>query len=238
MLSKLTIAGGILGVAALTFVGVGSYATYTSNVTANNTITSGTFQLQAVVGTTSVSGPLIADANTAGQPVQKEAVSPEPSVIGEGNTLTYSLNNAAPGDTYSYTFTVYNVGTVQGQVNSISYDSNLANANAAGQNLLKHTTVEVEVYNNGWRPLIDQNSGGGDVTGALGAASNDVFQASYGAGPNFLQPNTLTSGSPSYTGDENSVTYKVIYAVSANASNASEGAVAAPTLTIAGTSTP
>lgn len=240
MLSKMTLAGGVLGVAALAFVGTGSYATFTSNISASNSIKSGTFQLQAVAGTTSVSGPLIGGANAEGQPTQNETVTPEPTVTGMGNTLSYSLANASPGDTYSYTFTVYDVGTLQGQVNQISYAPNLANANAAGQQLLKNTTIEISVDENGtFEPLVDQNSGGSDQTGPLSASMPEVFQASYNVGPNFLQPNTLSaSGTPSYTGDENSVTYEVTYSISSSAGNSAEAGTALPMLTVAGTSTP
>ena len=107
---------------ALALSGAGAFGNFTSSVTVNNSIHSGTFQLEALpTGTPTVSGPLIGDANPTGQPVQSLSASAEPTVVGQGNTLSYSLVNASPGDTYTYQFTVYDVGTLQGELDTISY---------------------------------------------------------------------------------------------------------------------
>lgn len=235
MLSKLTLAGGVLGVASLAFVGVGGYALDTSSVAVNNSFSSGTFQLQVVPGTATVSGQFIHDANSAGQPTQTESATPEPTLL-TGNTLNYSLANAAPGDTYSYTFTVYDVGTLQGQVNQITY---APSATGAGWHLLNHTTVEVSVESSsGWVPLTDSNSGGSDTTGPLAAVSPETFLSNYSSGPNFLQPNSFKNGAWTYNGDENSVTYQVTFAISSNAGNNSEGGSASAQFVIGGANTP
>ena len=233
MFSRLTLAAGALGVGALAFVGVGSYASFTSSVVLNNSITTGTFQLEALpTGTPTASGPFVWAQQPAAQPTQTQSATAEPTVTGEGNTLSYSLTNAAPGDTYTYQFTVYDVGTLQGQVNTITY--NPVNANALEQNM----TVEVQEQVNGvWTPIHTTTSSGAAGT-PLNAAYPYTFYLDYSFGPNFLQPNTIVNGQPTYTGEEGSITYRVVFSVNASATNSVETASASPSLSVNGVNTP
>ncbi len=233
MFSRLTLAVGSLGVGALAFVGVGSYASFTSSVGLNNSITTGTFQLEAQpTGTPTVAGPLAWAQQPAAQATQTQSATAEPTVTGEGNTLSYSLTNAAPGDTYTYQFTVYDVGTLQGQVNTITY--NPVNRNALEQNM----TIEVlEDVNGTWTPVHTSDSSGAPGT-PQNAAYPYTFYLDYSFGPNFLQPTKLVNGQPTYTGEEGSVTYRVVFGINSSATNSVEGASASPTLTVNGVNTP
>jgi predicted ribosomally synthesized peptide with SipW-like signal peptide len=245
LISRFSLAAGALGVGALTLalVGPGSFASFTSSVTANNSITSGTFQLEALPsGSPTVSGPLIGDAINGGQPSQSLTPSPEPSVVGQGNTLSYSLANANPGDAYTYAFSVYDVGTLQGQVNTITY-----NAGSTGTALEGQMTVEVQEYVGGtWtdvHTVSEANSCGGCSGSPLPANGSYTYMLNYSFGPSFLQPNTITGGGASYTGEEASATYRVVFSfldpsTSQNSVEGSNGGTATPTITVNGTNTP
>lgn len=109
MLSRMSLAVGALGLGALAFVGTGSFASYTGTVNTSAHITSGTFALSAATGTPTVnqSNGQSLDAGTLGG--------------NHSSTLTYTVTNADPGHTYTIPFTVYDVGSLPGEVNSISY---------------------------------------------------------------------------------------------------------------------
>ncbi len=220
---------------ALFLTGAGAFGNFTSSVTGTNAITSGTFQLQAVPsGSPSVSGPLIGDANPTGQPVQSLTASAEPTVVGQGNTLSYSLVNASPGDTYTYQFTVYDVGTLQGEVDTISYNPGTPTPGTLEQNM----TVEVEEQVNGvWTPIHTTTASGAPGV-PESAAGRYTFYLDYSFGPAFLQPNTLVNGQPTYTGDENSATFRVVFAFNASAPNSAENATASPAISVNGAVTP
>lgn len=246
MLSRLTFATAALGAASLAFVGVGSYASFTSSVTAQNSIKTGTFQLEALPSTFAcgaskssvcVSGPLIGDAITAGQPSQSLTATGEPAVP-TGNKLNYSLTNANPGDTYTYQFTVYDVGTLQGQLDTVTYTPS-----TMGTALEQDMTVALQEDVNGtWTDVhttAEENASGGAAGVAVTAASAHTFKLDYSFGPNFLQPNTLKAGVPSYTGEENSATYRVVFHISnSGATNALEGVSTGSSLSVNGTNTP
>lgn len=233
MLGRVALGVGAAGAAALALTGAGAFGNFTSSVSNSSTFKAGNFQLEAVTnGAPTVSGPLIHDANQTGQPVQSVSSTPEPAVP-QGNTVQYSLTNASPGDTYTYTFTVYDVGTLQGQIDTITY------APASGTTLLSYMTVSVEEQVNGtWTPIhTTQNTGApGAPASAAGAYT---FYLTYSFGPAFLQPNTLSSsGQPSYTGDENSATFRVVFSFKLTAPNSVETATAGSTISVNGAVTP
>ncbi len=62
---KLMLAAGILGVASLSFVGVGGYAAFTSAVQADSTVQSGTFDLNVIPGKTGVNGSFKNDTQSS-----------------------------------------------------------------------------------------------------------------------------------------------------------------------------
>ena len=247
MLLRIALGVGAVGAAALALVGTGSFASFTSSVSGTNSLKSGSFQLEAVPsGTPTVSGPLIADAVNGGQPTQSLSATAEPSTVGEGNSLSYSLTNANPGDTYTYQFTVYDVGTLQGQVDTISYAPG-----SVGDALLGQMTVAVQEQVNGVWTDIHNSSDSGASGLPLSALQPHTYYLDYSFGPNFLQPNTLINGAPSYTGEENSATYRVVFSfldptTNPNSSidnhvvsqNAVEGMTATPTIMVNGTNTP
>ncbi len=245
MISRVSLAAGALGVGALTLalVGPGSFASFTSTVTGSNSITSGTFQLEALPsGSPTVTGPLIGDAINGGQPNQSLTQSAEPSVVGQGNTLAYSLANANPGDTYTYAFSVYDVGSLQGQVNTITYSPGSTGSALEGQ-----MTVAVQEDINGtWtdvHTVSEETACGGCSGSALPANGSYTYKLDYNFGPSFLQPNTITNGVASYAGEEASATYQVVFSFldasgSQNSVEGSNGGTAAPTISVNGTNTP
>lgn len=248
MVSRLALAIGAVGAATLGLVGTGSFASFTSTVTGTNSITTGTFQLQAEPdGAPTVTGQLIGDATNGGQPTQSLTATAEPTVVGQGNALNYSLTNASPGDTYTYGFSVYDVGTLQGQVDTIGYAPG-----SSGTALLGQMTVAVQEYVNGAWTDIHNSSNDGSAGTPLPANEPHTYYLDYSFGPGFLQPNTLSpTGTPSYTGEESSVSYRVVFdflnpTTNPNSSigqnvvsqNAVEGMSAAPTITVNGTNTP
>ena len=249
MLSRRSVVAGILGMGALSLalVGPGSFASFTSSVTGTNSISAGTFQLEALPdGSPTVSGPLIADAINGGQPTQTLTAGAEPQVVGEGNSLAYTLTNASPGDTYAYQFSVYDVGTLQGQVDTITYQPG-----SAGAPLEAQMTVEVQAQVNGTWTDVHNSSDSGAPGEALPADQAHTYYLDYAFGPAFLQPNTISNGTPSYTGEENSATFRVVFTfldptTNPNSSNgnhvvsqnAVEGMSASPTISVNGTTTP
>lgn len=248
MIRRTALAAGAVGAVALALSGTGSFASFTSSISGTNSITSGTFQLEAVPGSATVSGPLIADANTIGQPTQKLTATSEPSAVGQGNTLAYTLTNANPGDTYDYTFSVYDVGTLQGQVDTINYSPSAAGGTTSP--LLNDMTVEVQEQINGTWTDIPQTSiakNGSDAPGTpVTANTSHTFYLFYSYGPQFLQPNPgMASGQ-----SEGSATFRVQYVFTNTTTNpnevggtvenqnAVEGLTANPTITVNGTNTP
>jgi len=241
MIRRTALAAGAVGAVVLALSGAGSVASFTSSISGSNSITSGTFQLEAVPGSATVTGPLIHDANNIGQPTQTLTATAEPNVVGQGNALAYTLANANPGDTYDYTFSVQDVGTLQGQVDTINYSPGSGGSTSP---LLNNMTVEVqEQINNVWTD-IHNNSNDGSSGTALSAAQSHTYYLDYEFGPQFLQPKGGTNT------DETSATFRVQfvfldpttnpnseggYVVSQN--NA-EGISANPTITVNGTNTP
>lgn len=239
MLGRVALGLSAAGAAALALTGAGAFGNFTSSVQNTGSITAGKFALEALpAGAPSVSGPLINDANPTGQPSQSLSASAEPSSAGQGNTISYSLANASPGDTYTYQFTVYDVGTLQGEVDTISYHP------GTGAPLEQNMTVEVEeqVYSATaggyvWTPIHTTTSNG--APGAPESAANPyTFYLDYSFGPAFLQPTTLQNGVSTYTGDENSATFRVVFAFNASAPNSVQGATASPTISVNGAVTP
>ncbi len=249
MIRRTALAAGAVGAVALALTGTGSFASFTSSVTGTNSITSGTFQLEAVPGQATVSGPLIGDATNGGQPTQTLTAGAEPTTIGMGNALAYTLTNANPGDTYDYTFSVYDVGTLQGEVDTIDYSP--AASGSTVSPLLGQMTVEVQEDLNGTWTDIHTSDTSGAPGSPVSAASSHTFYLDYGFGPQFLQPTqNLGQSNQVNPGDEGSATFRVQYVFTnpttnpneaighVVSQNAVEGLTANPTITVNGTNTP
>lgn len=249
MLSRLKVVTGAVGLGALSLalIGPGSFASFTSSVAGTNSITTGTFQLEALPdGAPTVSGPLIYDAQNGGQPTQTLSATAEPQVVGQGNTLAYTLANANPGDSYTYQFSVYDVGTLQGQVNTITYSPS-----STGGPLEAQMTVAVQEYVNGAWTDVHNSSNDGSPGTPLPADQAHTYYLDYSFGPAFLQPNKISNGTAIYNGEEGSATFRVVFdflnpTTNPNSSNnnvvvnqnAVEGMSANPTITVNGTNTP
>jgi len=230
-----------LGALGLALVGPGSFASFTSSVTANQAIKTGTFQLQATASTPSVSGPLVGDANSIGQPTLQGTTGAEPAVP-DGNTLGFQLGNIAPGDTYTEPVTIYDVGTLQGQLDTVTYTPDTS-SNAVA--LEKAMTVTVQYDVNGTWTDVHTNDGSGASGSPVSAASPHTFYLDYSFGPDFVQPNPnmYTSSEASNNGfstNELSSSYRVVFSFpdSSGSQNSVEGLSAAPTVMFNGTNTP
>lgn len=199
MIRRLIYAGGILGVLTLVFVQSGSFASFTATANVSNNIKTGNFSLGVIPDSNkvSVSGVDSFDANYA-------------SLAGgdlynlSNNSLGLKLGYLTPGITYSYSFNVWDSGTLQGLVNNIAYSPT---PNPSANQLALEKDLTVQVYN-----------GSGDLLGTTTANNNYTFSTSgYEGpypngnyfGPDFLQPepngNTTIPGS-----GEGFATYKVV----------------------------
>ncbi|MDA8285601.1 MAG: SipW-dependent-type signal peptide-containing protein [Actinomycetota bacterium] len=242
---------GALGVGALglALVGPGSFASFTSSVTANQSITAGTFQLQGVASTPTVSGPLIGDANSIGQPSLQSANGSEPTAPNfNGNTLSFTLGNISPGDTYTEPVTIYDVGTLQGQLNTVTYTPDAA---STAQALESNMTVALQEDINGtWTDVHTQGEetacGGCGSSGVpVSAAASHTFMLNYSFGPSFVQPNpkmyTSTEASAAgFSTNELSASYRVVFSFTntSGSQNSLETVSASPSLSFNGVNTP
>ncbi len=135
--SRLVIAAAALGLASLTFVGVGGYAAFTSQVTASAQVTSGEFNLVVQTGTTALgctAGGLQQNAQQFGNPgcFEGSAVNgvwqwgdgynaPVEQLNGQDNGFSLTVPNMSPGVAYSANFSVEDFGTLQGLVTQVTY---------------------------------------------------------------------------------------------------------------------
>ena len=238
------------GALALVLVGPGSFASFTSSVTANQNISSGTFRLQGVAGTPTVAGPLIGDANSIGQPNLSSSTGDEPTGPGfNGNTLTFNLGNINPGDTYTEPVTIYDVGSLQGQVNTVTYTPGAYNA--AARNLESTMTVTVQVDENGtWTDVHtsaqERACGGCGSNGTpVSAASPQTFVLDNSFGPQYLQPNpklysSSQASAAGFSTNELSASFQIVFSFTdtSGSQNNVENVSAAPSLSFNGTNTP
>jgi hypothetical protein len=233
VITRMTVAAVALGVAALAFVGIGSFAGFTGQDTLNSTISGGTFDLQAVPGTPSMT-------YTNGQyPNQTTALSAGTlTAVNSGNkgdgtattTLTYTLPNADPGHTYTIPFTVYDTGSLPGEVNSFTYSP------GPNKGMLSDFTIQVEFSNNGkWYPIYTPNVPG--QTDMLNGADKYSLtnDASGDSGlTNFLGSNP-GEGSTATGGGAASQQYEIVETFNAS-NNDAEGQTATQSFTINGIS--
>ena len=229
------------GALALALAGPGSFASFTSSVTSNQSFKAGTFQLEGVAGTPTVSGPLINDANSIGQPQLSSTTGAEPAVA-NGNTLSFHLWNLNPGDSYTEPVTIYDVGSLQGQLNTVTYTPDTS---GNGQTLEKYMTVEVQEDVNGiWTDVHTNNSSGAPGT-PVSAATGHTFYLDYSFGPAFVQPNPnlyspKEASANGFSTNELSTSFRVVFTFTdtSGSQNSAEGMSAAPTLSFNGINTP
>ncbi len=249
MRARLPFWAGALGVGALglALVGPGSFASFTSSVTANQSITAGTFQLAGTAGTPTVSGPLIGDANSIGQPNLGSTAGSEPTAPDfNGNTLSFTLGNINPGDTYTEPVTIYDVGTLQGQLNTVTYTPDTT---STAQALEKDMTVALQEDIGGtWTDVHTQGEEttcGGCAGVPVSAAASHTFKLDYSFGPSFVQPNPhmysySQASSAGFSTNELSASYQVVFSFTNTTAsqNSLETASASPSLSFNGVNTP
>lgn len=244
MKTKLSLMAGAVGAGALglALVGPGSFASFTSSVTANQSFQTGTFQLRGTAGQPTVQGQLIYDANSIGQPALHYSTGAEPAVP-TGNTLKFSLGNISPGDIYTEPVTIYDVGSLQGQLDTVTYQPDLTTS--AARALESDMTVAVQEEINGtWTDI--HTSGGSGASGVpVSAAQDQTFYLNYTFGPQFLQPNpdmySATQASANgFSTNELSDSFRIVFSFTntSGSQNNVEGASAAPSVTFNGVQTP
>jgi len=228
---------GALSVAGLGLVGAGAHAVYTSAVNVNNSVTSGSFQLEGQPSATlpSVSGPYAGDQRDAGA---VPTVSSTPTLVAgpetlgapyQGNTLTFNAGNMAPGDSYTFLVNVFDVGSLQGEVNGMTYTP------LTGGGLLSNMTVSVQggcVLSSGCGGSNWMNVGSSPFD-AANAQTVNMNGNDYTAGPYFLQPNGNMVTSFPGTG-EAMTTFQVTFTLNENAPNSTEGQTATAQLQFQG----
>lgn len=218
MFSRLTLAAGALAVGSLAFVGAGTFASYTGSDTLKANITSGTFNLTAVPGTPAVSlnnGQTL-DAGTL------------PTTTGHNNTLTYTLTNADPGHTYTIPFTVFDTGSLPGEINSIQYVAPMS-----PNQLASDLTIKVcFISGSGCKALFTPNVAG-QSSSTLGSASATFDTTGGDVGlTNFIGSNP-TMGNTATGGGQASQGYEIVETFNAS-DNGAQGQSTNQTFTING----
>jgi hypothetical protein len=209
------LAAVVISVAALAFVGVGSYAGYTSAVSGHVNISTGTFYLDAHVGPTTAYDP-------NGETVNQGSV-PYPwgcDPAGGGTCFSGSndyqfevqFSNANPGDTYYFPVHVSDGGTLPGYITNFTYD--YSGSDALGG------ALTIWICTNTPNP-----SDAGSPCTQINTTHGAIFNGSPlgGSGANVV-PGTVGQ------------TYWILEQFSASAPNSTEGASITQTFTINGTS--
>ena len=203
MLRRLIYAGGILGILSLVFVQSGSFASFTSTANVDSKISTGNFSLSVMPNPgVLVNGVDSFDANYA--------TNNGSSVIGDGlintapNKLQLNLANLTPGDSYTYSFNVWDSGSIQGLVNNIVYTPQ--NNPDTNQNSLEGA-LTIQVYN-GSGDLLGTTTGNQSATFSTSGYKGTYPNGNY-FGPDFIQPEK--NGDTTIPGSgEGFATYKVV----------------------------
>lgn len=212
MLRRLIYAGGILGILSLVFVQSGSFASFTASAAVNNKITTGNFSLGVIPNSNqvSVSGVDSFDANYASKAGG--------SLVNlNRNTLQLNVGLLNPGITYTYSFNVWDSGTIQGLVNNIVY---VPTPNVNSNQWALEKALSVSIYN-GQGDLLGTTTGNLSHTFSTSGYKGTYPNGNY-FGPDFLQPepngNTTIQGS-----GEGFATYKVVISYSGGYYNNNNG---------------
>ena len=203
MLRRLIYAGGILGILSLVFVQSGSFASFTSTANVDSKISTGNFSLSVMPNPgVLVNGVDSFDANYA--------TNNGSSVIGDGlintapNKLQLNLANLTPGDSYTYSFNVWDSGSIQGLVNNIVYTPQ--NNPDTNQNSLEGA-LTIQVYN-GSGDLLGTTTGNQSATFSTSGYKGTYPNGNY-FGLDFIQPEK--NGDTTIPGSgEGFATYKVV----------------------------
>jgi len=205
MLRRLIYASGILGILSLVFVQSGSFASFTSTANVASKITTGNFSLGIMPNpSVLVNGVDSFDANYAinnGASVNGDSLA---NYNNQPNKLELNLANLTPGNTYTYSFNVWDSGTIQGLVNNIVYTPQPNPS--TNQNSLEGA-LTIKIYD-GQDNLLGSTTGNKSYTFSTSGYKGTYPNGNY-FGPDFIQPehngNTIIPGS-----GEGFATYKVV----------------------------
>jgi hypothetical protein len=187
--AKAWVAASLAGAGLALLVGSGALASLAGAV-ADNWFQSGTFHLQAVDVSSSISDPLIAPATSAHA---KPTLTPGTvSVVTHDGTsiIDVAQPNADPNATYSYVFKVYDSGTQSGEITAAvsrpitRYDALMADA---------LVTVKQEMGSEApFRPLVSLPAGWWPVSPTFPAYRPELLRFVYPSAPleDCLSPNT------------------------------------------------
>lgn len=166
MKSKLFLAAGSLGIASLSFVGVGGYAAFTDAINGSSQVTGGTFVLNVTPGPSAInctSGGYAQNGAMFGNPGCFEGSAangdwqwgsgynlPKELVGNNGKDLTITVPNVSPGVSYASNFSVQDYGSLQGIVTNVNYAAAPTSALSAGTMIYFYQAVQsYQVYPNG-----------------------------------------------------------------------------------------
>jgi predicted ribosomally synthesized peptide with SipW-like signal peptide len=233
MLRRIIYSGGILGILSLVFVQSGSFAAFTATASVKNNIETGKFSLAVTPDSNSVTvtGVDSFDANYATQAGGSLSnITP--------SQLQLNLGYLTPGITYSYSFNVWDNGTLQGLVNNIVYTPT-TNPNINQYDLEKDLTVQIY---DGQGNLMGTTTANNPYTFSTNGYTGVQGDGGHYFGPDFIQPEP--NGTTGVT--EGSATYKVVITYAGGyynnnygtnpliSQNNEEGVTIAPLLTVNG----
>jgi predicted ribosomally synthesized peptide with SipW-like signal peptide len=205
MLRRIIYASGILGILSLVLVQTGSFASFTATANVSSKITTGNFSLGVLPNpNVLVTGVDSFDANYAtnnGSSVVGDSLANFPN---QPNKLELNLANLTPGDTYTYSFNVWDSGTIQGLVNNIVYTPQ-PNPNVNQYSLEGDLTIQVF---DGQGNLLGSTTGNKGYTFSTNGYKGTYPNGNY-FGPDFIQPEK--NGDTTIPGSgEGFATYKVV----------------------------
>ncbi|MGH9293174.1 MAG: hypothetical protein ACRDZ6_10435 [Acidimicrobiales bacterium] len=200
------VAGAVgIGVAGFAFVGMGAHANDTSASPASDSITSGTFALQpAALGSScNVQGPFV------------DSASGSASITNESLTsVGMTVSNGDPGYNYSCDFNVFDTGSLQGKLYSVTYTPPRGAPNA----LLQGMQIELfALPANGATPVPLVNGGGSQIVSAQYAQTFASTHANEFLQPNAAEQTTNNQGNEGWWGIE------VVDILPSSLTNSSEG---------------
>jgi len=218
MLRRLIYAGGILGILSLVFIQSGSFASFTSAANVDSKISTGNFSLSVMPNpNVLVSGVDSFDANYATNHGTSVAGDSLGQYGNQANKLELNLANLTPGDSYTYSFNVWDSGTIQGLVNNIVYTPQ---ANPSTDQASLEADLTVQVYDGGGN-LLGTTTGNQSYTFSTNGYKGTYPNGNY-FGPDFIQPEK--NGDTTIPGSgEGFAAYKVVVTYSGGYYNNNNG---------------
>ena len=248
--SRLVLAAATLGLASLTFVGVGGYAAFTDQVTTAATITSGTFQVGANAGTVSVgctANGLQQEYSYFGSSncfewaavnasTNMPVLNITPPTTSNSASATLTVGNVVPGVFYAADITAQDWGTAQGLISQVTYTPPTSTSTLAqGSNIYIYQYAGSAIATSSYTPSCGNYSSSPSTTiGSSCYATSKNLWTLVGEGNagssitaktvnGFVQPWLSGPNGRTAPGDEGGVTFKLVVAVSDALANTSSG---------------